>query len=589
MAKKIKKKFLNSLPSFLILTLLSMSVIGLVFNFNIEIDKIGDRIGLSFSHPEVEAQSTDTATTTVTVRNAAPAIVGEPAESPSSASTTPVNIGDSLSFTATASDPEGDNFYLLICDQDGATPGAGGIAPHCDHTQFCVSASTTDDGLATCSYNVSGIVAETQTWVAYVCDDNTIDPACVLESKNGTGDSGSPFHINHAPSLDAVYTSTNNQNPGDDFIFTATSSDSDVIGGADVVELSICGTNVWSTSTGCVVPLCTGTSTDPTVSCTWESPIPLHDQAYNYYAFIKDWHDMASGDNSLTDTYTVNNVAPSVTSILLNDGSDIVLNIKGASDIAVYASSTTITDDNGCADIVSATSSIYLSSVAGGAECSADDNNCYQIGSCTVSDCSGGSDISVIVECSTALVYYTIPTDDASAASANGYAGDNWLASIRAFDDNGATYASSTPSASGVEVGVVTAIEVSQALIDYGTLVAGTDTGSVNATTTIINAGNAPLDTNLIGEDMLRNGTGPENIPASNQEFALANFAYESGTNISSSSQTIVDITAPRATSTTAVEDNLYWGIDVPIIISGDYDGLNTFTATLDADSGGEW
>ena len=134
-----------------------------------------------------------------------------------------------------------------------------------------------------------------------------------------------------------------------------------------------------------------------------------------------------------------------------------------------------------------------------------------------------------------------------------------------------------------------TAIEVSQALIDYGSLVAGTDTGADNATTTIVNAGNSPLDTDLIGEDMLRNGVGPDYIAAANQEYSLAGFTYGAGINIASSSQTSVDTVIPRPTSGVDVDDDLYWGIDVPVVISGDYDGLNTFTAVLDDNVVGEW
>ena len=586
MAKIIKKKFLNSLPSFLILSLLTMSVAGLIFNFNIEIGRIGDRLGLSISHPEVEAQSTDTATTTVTVKNAAPSITGDPAESPASATSSPVNIGDSISFVATASDAENDNFYLIVCDQDGVTPGANGSAPSCDHTQFCVSATTTAGTQATCSYSLGAIVSETQDWVAYVCDDNSIDADCSATSKSGTGDSGSPFHVNHAPTLSAVYTSVDNQNPGDDFTFTATSTDSDILGGPDVLELSICSTNSWATSTGCAADtLCTGTSTSPNVSCTWTSGVPLADQAYTYYAFVKDDNEMPATGNSQNNTYTVNNVAPSVTSILLNNGNNIVLNIKGAANVDVYASSTTITDNNGCADISSATSTIYLSSVTGGYDCSADDNDCYQIpsGSCVISGCTGGSDTDVVVECHTSLAYYAVPT---VAGDSNSHGADTWLASIKAFDE-ALSYASS--SGSSVDVQVSTAIEVTQVMIDYGTLVGGTDTGSDNATTTVVNAGNAPLDADLIGDDMLRNGTGPEYIAASNQELSLSNFTYGAGTNIASSSQTSVDTYIPRPTSTSNVEDDIYWGISVPTILSGDYNGLNTFTAVLDNDVGGEW
>lgn len=587
MPKIIKKKFINSLPIFLILSLLGLSVSALVFNFNIEIDRIGDKLGLSISVPEVEAQSYDVATTTVTVKNAAPVFTVNPAEDPSSASTTPVNVGSTIDFVATASDAEGNDYYLLVCNQDGATPGEDGAAPSCTNTQLCVSGVTTEQTQASCTHTVASLAPETQSWVAYVCDNHSTEAACVENSHSGSGDSGSPFYRNHAPVLASVSTTVNNQEPGEDFSFEALVTDSDVEGGADVLELHICSTNVWNSSGGCDADtLCTATSTSPNVSCTWTSTIPLNDTSYSYYAFVKDWHEMVASGNSKTSTYTVANAAPSISSILINNGSPITLNIKGAPNVTVYASSTTITDNNGCQDIVSATATIYWSDATGGANCTADDNDCYKIasGACTIdaSTCTGPDDVDVAIQCSANLAYHAVPT---VIGDSNPHGGTSWIASIRAFDE-ALSYATSSP---GVNLNVSTAIEVNEVEITYGSLIAGTDTGADNATTTIVNAGNSPLDTLLLGDDMLKDGLGPEYIPASNQEFSLSNFTYGSGgIAIASSSDTLADITAPRPTGTT-VADSIYWGIGVPIILSGDYTGLNTFTAALDVDVAGEW
>ncbi len=584
MSKIIKKKFKDSLPFFLILSLLSMSVVGLVFNFNIEIKQIGSKIGFSVEMPEVDAQSVDVATTTVTVKNAAPSFTVDPAESPASIATTPVNVGDSLSFTATGFDAENNDYYLLICDQDGATPGVDGAAPSCDNTQFCVSNAASSTTQASCAYTVGAIAAESQAWVAYVCDNHSSEASCITNSNSGSGDSGTPFFINHAPIFTAVNTTLDNQVPGGDFTFLASVTDGDISGGADVLSLSVCDTNSWATSTGCAGnELCTATSTSADVECSWTSSVPLVDQSYNYYAFVKDDNNMPATGNSQTNTYTVANATPSVSSVLLNSGAPITLNIKGASAITIYASSTSVTDDNGCADITSATGTIYWSDATGGANCSADDNDCYPIPvACTVTGCGVFPDVDVIVECSADLAFFAIPT---VAGDLNPYGATDWMASIRAFDE-AASYASSSP---GVELNVSTAIEVNEIEIVYGSLIANTDSGTDNATTTIVNAGNSPLDTDLIGDDMLRNGVGPEYIPALNQEFNLANFAYGAGAPIASSSQTRVDTVIVRPTSAVDVEDDIYWGIGVPIILSGDYTGLNTFTAVLDVDVAGEW
>ncbi|PLX21203.1 hypothetical protein C0584_03245 [Candidatus Parcubacteria bacterium] len=588
MAKIIKNKFKNSLPFFLILCLLSLSVSGLVFNFDISIEKVGNKLGLSVELPEVEAQVTDVATTTVTVRNAAPYFTVNPAESPASASTTPTNIGDSLTFTGTGDDAEGNDYYLLVCDSDGATPGVAGAAPSCDNVQFCVSGATTASNPASCSYTVQAWAPETRAWVAYVCDNHGTEAACAATSNSGSGDSGTPFHLNHAPSFSSISTTDDLNEPGQDFTVEAVVTDGDVIGGADVLTLDVCTTNSWATSTGCAdSTICTATSTSANVSCTWTSPIPLQDDtAISYYGFVMDDNDMAASGNSQTSTYTAANATPSVSSVLLNNGTAITLNIKGAADKTVYASSTTITDNNGCGDIDSATGTIFWEDAVGGADCSADDNDCYQIasGSCTVSGCTGGNDIDVVVQCTTDLVFYAKPTSG-DGTDANGAWDTAWFASIRAFDE-AASYASTSP---GVDVNTSSAIEVTEPEIAYGSLIANTDSGSDNATTTVVNAGNSPLDTNLIGDDMLRELVGPEYIPASNQEFLLSNFTYGGGTNIASSSQTLADTVIPRPTSVTNVEDEIYWGIAVPIILSGDYYGLNTFSAALDDNVAGEW
>lgn len=587
MAKIIKKKFRDSFPFFMILTLLSMSVVGLVFNFDVGIKQTGDKIGLNIEVPEVEANA-DVATTTVRIKNSAPTFTTPPAENPASASTSPINVGGSINFTGTAHDNEGNNFYLIICDQAGVTAGAGGSAPTCDHTTFCVSASTTPDSQANCTYsNVADPSAEFQNWVGYACDDHSLEASCSLVGSSPTDETASPFYVNHAPSFTGVATIVDNQVPGGTFTFEATTTDSDIAGGADVLTLDVCSTNAWATSTGCAVTtLCTGTSTSPNVTCDWTTGTPLNDTTYNYFAFVKDWHEMPSAGNSQAGSYTVANAPPSVSSVTLNDGSDITLNIKGNT-TAVYASTTSITDPNGCQDIVSATGTIYLSSVTDGMNCDADNNDCYQMDavSCVLdaASCTGPSDSDISVQCSTDLEYYTIPT---VAGSQNPHGADNWLASIKAFDES-ASYASTS---AGVEVAVSTAIEVNQAEIAYGSLVGGTNTGTTNATTTIVNAGNAPLDSDVTGADMLFENTGPSYIPALNQKFDLANFDYNvAGTAIASSSPTPIDTYIPRPVSATDVEDDVYWGISVPTLQSGEYFGLNTFEAVLDDNVGAEW
>lgn len=579
MAKIIKKQIWKTLPYFMIFSLVMSSAIGgVVFNFDFKLVKSeNNNLNLEISMPRVQA---DTASTTVTVRNAPPAFSVEPEEYPVSTSTSPINVGDGISFIATADDPEGHSYYLLICSSAAASPDAGGGEPTCDDTQFCVSGLTADETETSCLYEVVDPGSETQEWYAYVCDNHASEADCNEVASQGpspqTGDSSSPFYVNHAPTINAVSTTLDNQAPGGTFGFTATSTDNDVMGGDDVLTLFICDTNSWATSTGCAgTELCNATGTDD-IYCEWTDTAPTVDQAYNYWAFVVDDNDMPASNNSLTNNYTIINVAPIVTGVYLvpNDGSDILLNLKEAPATTVIASSTTISDPNGCADLVSASSTIYWSNVVGEYDCAANDDNCYYIPSvdCSITNCSGAQ---ATVTCDTTLEHFARPTDASSDVPAT-----TWIAAIRVFDEALSGIGTTTV---GTDVKTNTALDVTEATIPYGIIQAGQNSGTSTATTTVINFGNSPLDVELYGTDMTK---APDSIGIEFQEHSLsAYFLYGTGTNATSTmSIDIEDIITPRPTSLTNVYDNVYWGIQIPSgTPSGDYGGINTFSANLDA------
>ncbi len=587
MAKKIKKHIIKSMPVFVILSLvISTLTLGIGFNFNF--DKLlykNARQGL-FSPEEVKAQN-DTASTTVTVKNAAPTFTTEPAESPASTSTSPVNVGYSLTFTATANDVEGNDYYLIVCDSDSVSATNGG-APTCGGTQFCVSSQTSSDSQATCVYSsVADPGAETDEWYAFVCDNHATEADCSSASQGanpGVGDDSSPFYVNHAPVFTAVITSDDNKDPGGTFTVTASTTDSDVEGGADVLSLYVCNTLGWATSTGCTGDqLCMGTSTSPNISCSFATSTPAADGSYTYYAYVKDWHEMPATGNYRSSTYTVNNVAPTVGAVTLNGGSDITLNMRGMDEVIATTTSVSIQDNNGCADIDHATGTVYWSNATGANNCSADDDDCYQIAqtACTMvsSSCSGSGDATVTYNCVTTMAYHAIPTDNSTG---NPNSGTNWLAAITVFDDNGESGTGTTSS--GVDVITTTALEVTETEIPYGSIKSGQDSGDRNATTTIVNYGNSPLDTDVSGTDMNRNAGG-DLIPVNNQEYNLSNFTYGSGTDLSSTTPATVDVVASKPTTAQPdVSDQIFWGIGVPGgTLSGDYTGTNTFTAALDS------
>ncbi|NTW22420.1 hypothetical protein HGA34_02620 [Candidatus Falkowbacteria bacterium] len=577
MSQAIKKQLKRSYPVVAGFLILNIAISAVFFNMRFNLLEISWLNG---------AQAQDSATSSVTVKNAPPAFTVNAAENPTSSSTSPVNVGANISFTGTADDPENNSYYLIVCDSTAtATPGAGGAAPTCSvgNTINCVSGLTGDTAQASCTYgNVADPGAETKNWAAFVCDNHATQAQCTTVGNSGSGDSGSPYYVNHAPTFTAVATTDDNKDPGGIFTIQGNVGDTDAQGGVDTLTMSVCSSNSWSTTTGCAATtFCTGTTTGATVSCTYTSPVPMAHGTSSYYAFVKDWHQLASAANSRTSVITTNNVAPSVSNIVLNGGSLITLLNKGAGPKTVTASSSSVTDNNGCADLVDATSTIYYSAVAGGADCTADDNNCYKsaAAACNVSDCSGGVDTVATVVCSAGLEYHAIPTD---ISTGNPYTSNGWIASIFPYDE---TLSASLATSSPVDVFTNMALDVSEATIPYGILQAGQNTAGYNATTTVINFGNCPLASDIDGTWM---SNGGNHIGENNQKFDLSTAVYGSLTyNLSSTTPQTLNLSA-RPTSAANVTRPVYWGINIPALLpSGDYYGTNTFTAGLY--SGGVW
>jgi hypothetical protein len=583
MSKIIKKQIERSLPWFVILALIiSTSGIGLAFDFDIKLFNIVNKdSAFDMQIPLANAQN-NAASTTVQVRNAPPTFTDDAAEVPASTALAPVNEGEAISFQARANDPEGAQYYLIVCSSNSVS-AVNTTAPTCGGTMFCRSEATANNALASCTYNDVQSLTEATAWYAFVCDAHATEAEC-SPSNQGTGDSGSPMYVNHAPTLVSASTSDDNKEPGGTFTFSATATDPDTARGAghDIISIYVCATDSWATSTGCASQLCTNTGEQGTViTCQWEDTAPTVDQAYTYYVFAKDEFNLPAIDNGASSTYTIINVAPVVSGVNLvpNSGNDVQLNLKGAANVLVTASTTpnNVYDANGCTDIQTATATIYYSAVAGGPNCSANDNDCYQIEevSCVISDCDDSTDGYATITCTTTMAFHAIPTDASSF-----YSADTWHAAIRAFDEALSGIGTSTV---GTDVKTVSALNVEETLINYGIIRSGTNSGTSTATTTIVNYGNSPLDTYLYGEDMYQ---GLDKIDIFHQKHDLAAyFNYDThGTAATSTpSVNLVDVVIGRPTSQTNVLDHIYWGINIPSgTLSGTYSGTNTFTAAID-------
>lgn len=272
---------------------------------------------------------------------------------------------------------------------------------------------------------------------------------------------------------------------------------------------------------------------------------------YTRYATVT----LASGANS----------APTVSAVAINGGSAITLIENTTMNVNATG---TITDTDGNADIAYATATIYRSGVGTG--CSADDNNCYRLASssCSLSACAGNS---CLATCTAAIQFFADPTDSGT------YAAQNWLASVTGVDQSGAS--GSATAGTGAELNTLLALNVTGS-INYGSVAPGGNTGSTNQSTTVTNTGNATIDINLSGTNLI---SGGNTITVGNQKYATSTFTY-SGCSVctaltTSPVQYIVNILKPA--TTTPVTQNVYWGLSVGTNPSGSYTGTNTVDAVL--------
>jgi len=528
---------------------------------------------VAFIYHSVQA---DSVATSVTVGNSAPSFTVDPAESPASSSTSPTDVGSSITFTATASDPNNESYYLIICKTNSVSPTNGG-APTCPGGSWCVSAATTSGSQASCSYTTQQSDSESNDWYAFVCDGNSSAASCSTASQ-GTGDSGSPFKVNHPPSFTAI-SNDGPADPGATVTWTATASDGDLDGTADTVKLVVCktaGISAGDCDGGASDRWCASALTSSNPSCSYSVPVPTADQAYNAYAYVVDNHNLGSSDTTQgsNSSYTVNNVAPVVSAVTINSGTDITLTEGTTTSVVLGA---TITDNNGCGDVSTATASAYRSGI-GYAACDtsaeANDNNCYPVINCSVvasgNTCDGASDASADYECTVSMQYHADPTDLNTQ-----YPTENWLDSVIATDDNGASHRAEVST--GVEVNSLVALDVTGS-ISYGNLTVGQKNDPLDKTTTVTGTGNVGLDVELSGTDM---SSGSDTIAVTQQKYALAaSTAYASGASLTTTATEVELNVAKTTDNASPATKTIWWGIEIPSNTPpGTYSGTNTVGA----------
>ena len=562
--------------------------------------------------------------TAVTVLNTPPQWTVIAQESAQSSTSTPTNLGTTLSFTALATDSGGDNYWLIVCSASSTPTPNISAAPTCGGGSFpwAVSSVTTSGASSTASTTTSPsdpqFQGENHAWFAYVCDGNPTGPACNPVVEQGSGTTVSPFVINHPPTFTSIVNS-GGVNPGAIETWTSTATDTDVIRGGDLLTLYVCKANDFIAGTGCGAGGTWGVSIPARINpaATSSLPIPSQDTSYNAFVFIQDNNSLAATTTTeaSNNSFLVNAVAPTISaaSISLVDTSgsgDMKLTVPAATS-GPFKITFTVNDNNSCLnasstnEIATVSADAYRSAVTQASCKNTGDfnsDNCYPYASpysgmiCTqtsTSTCTA-TVTTINFSCTFNLWYNADPTDPNSV-----FAAQNWLASASSTAWKGAT-STEAESSVGNELDSLVAFGMTKTSISYGGLQPGNSV-ALSTTTDLIEQGNTGLDESLYGSTMCTTFNYPTvpdpdqcdaggvnagtKIPVVNQQFASSSIAYNaSGSNplTASTSPSLFGLHVQKTTATsTPNTKNTFWGILIPgaITLSGNYSGQNTVTA----------
>lgn len=521
--------------------------------------------------------------TYLTVGNAAPAFTAGPAENPISSSTSPTTEGSNVTFTATATDGNGENYYFIVCSTNAVTAGTAGGAPTCGGTTYCTSTSTTSGNAASCSYTTKSTDASSNDWYAFVCDVASSSSCSTASQGSGTDGSESPFYVNHAPTFTSA-TNGGAVNPGSNTTWTTVASDSD----GNTIKLVVCATAGITASGTCTgTTLCSSSLTASNPTCSYSVPNPTPDDTYNAYVYIVDQFNQpsTSAAQGTNVSYTVNNVAPVVSAVTLNGGSDITLTAGLTTAVTVTA---TVTDNNGCSgtEISSVAANVYRSGITNAGCTTANGNNCYPNISCTqvAGSCSGLTDASADYTCSVDIKYYADPT-----VADTKFPTETWLTTVKATDDD--LSSGSAELASGVEMNALAAIALGTQ-IDYGSPTLGTPLDPA-IETAVTSTGNVGLDVEISGTNMCTDYStcstvGLTPVTVDKQKYTLTSGTLYNAATTLTTSPVQEEINITKVISDAGSSKSIWWGILVPTgTQAGSYTGKNTITGV--ASETAEW
>ena len=292
-------------------------------------------------------------------------------------------------------------------------------------------------------------------------------------------------------------------------------------------------------------------------------------QPYVFYD-LNSASAVAGGAPTASSTVIVSNAAPTVSNVVLNNATSIVLTANATTVIRVTAD---ITDNNGCSEITDATATIMLyraNITSSTCRTSANNQNCYVLTQYTAtSSCSASV---TVLTTSTFGVYYFAQATDASSSNS----GTNWIATVIARDTGNTT---GTADSGTSELLTLTALDVTTSSLNYGTLAASSTTGSTNQNATSTNAGNSSTTLQLSANSTLTSGSN--SIPTSSQRYSTSSFTFQgTSTALTASPATVSGFLLTVPTSTTNVARTTFWGLIIPAgTATGTYNGVNLFTS----------
>jgi len=581
------------------------------------------------------------ASTTLTVLNTPPAFTLNPYEVIGSSTSTPTNSGDVIQWSAIGTDSNSAPYFLLVCSTN-ASPTAnaavdlgslGTAPPVCGGgTQWGVSTSTVSGTLATVSTTTTEVApfAEVQNWFAWVCDDDPTNPRCNnIPSQGDYATSSSPFNVNRRPVLTDFY-NNGPVDPAGTLTFFSTSTDPDVVGGEDNIYLVVCQTNTDYNPTTNTCDTNFLSSTSPAVllnaTAVYNLASIVRDDVYGAYGYIVDEHGHEASANPINYDFVVNNVPPQVLGGDIElygnagPGSNLVVSIE-AGETPSSTVNFTIRDANSCLNYASSSEItdfqlVVFRSGVGTSTCDGtganyDPNKCYDYAvgptvwnaTCTATTtCASPNQDYMDYTCDFPLWFLAEPTDVGISTPA-ALAAQNWSAGVAGIDDDYATGTMATTS-NPKELISFSALSILAAEIAYGAIEPGSNSGTLNATSTALNVGNTGLDQEAKGTAMCGTyslltecpNSATSTIPDNQQKFSSTSLSYGSllANTMSSTTYAEVELDVPKTTSTSSAsfqQAKTYWGIAVPITISlaGAYTGLNTFIAKTAEDVDWNW